>query len=775
MNRPAISKWLAGLALGGFLAGCPGPAPTPTPDGGVALIPTLTIDAPAAGASVALGADADRSVPVSFTVTDFTLKAPGTCAGASACGHVHLLIDDAACNTAGSPYNNAGAASPMSALFARCASAAGDHTVRLELHNDDHSAVTGTEGATISASRAFTTTTGTPGAPSIAITSPQEGAAVALGTDADLSSPVNYTVQNFTLKAPGSCAGAAGCGHVHLLVDGQACNSAGAPYNNAGAAGPTAAKFAACGTPSGAHTLTVELHNDDHSPVENGGAVASSMVRVFACKGTGPCIAVSSPAVGSVVAVGADADKSVPVQYSVANFTLKGPGSCAGAASCGHVHVLVDGTACNSSGAPYNNAGAAGPTAAKLAACANPLGAHVVRVELHNDDHSPVIDGSGRTVAGSSTFTSVGAAEASISITEPKDGAAVSLGADADKSVAVNYQVQNFTLKAPGSCAGAAGCGHVHLLIDQEACNSTGAPYNNAGAAGPTAAKFAACPAAAGRHTVRVELHNDDHSPVKDLGARVIASQVSISTVAPSTDPSIAITSPGHGSVVILGTDTNKSYPVSYAVRNFTLKAPGTCAGAAGCGHVHLLIDDAACNSSGAPYNNAGASGPTPAKFAACGAAAGPHNISVELHNDDHSPVMVGGAAVKSHVSVTACASGAACIGLLSPRSGAKVSVGSDADKSVAVDYLVENFTLKAPGTCGSASACGHVHLQIDGSACNSSGSPYNAAGAVGPTPAKFGACSSAVGSHRVTVELHNDNHSPVTGAAPSASDLVTQ
>ena len=111
--------------------------------GGSGMAPTITITDPKAGAMVTLGADASKSVNVAFTSTNFVLKAPGMCAGAAGCGHVHELIDMAACNDTGGgfPYNNAATASPAVAKFALCATPTGQHTISLELHNDDHSAL----------------------------------------------------------------------------------------------------------------------------------------------------------------------------------------------------------------------------------------------------------------------------------------------------------------------------------------------------------------------------------------------------------------------------------------------------------------------------------------------------------------------------------------------------------------------------------------------------------------------------------------------------------
>jgi hypothetical protein len=130
------------------------------------------------------------------------------------------------------------------------------------------------------------------GAPSIKIDAPAEGAS--LGPTATYPDypdvPVKFTVKNFTLMAPGSnmpagtCA-AGVCGHVHLLVDGTACNDTAShvPYNAAGAASPINAGLDYCPKIDGAHVISLELHNDDHSAVkDSGGTVISDKINVTA-------------------------------------------------------------------------------------------------------------------------------------------------------------------------------------------------------------------------------------------------------------------------------------------------------------------------------------------------------------------------------------------------------------------------------------------------------------------------------------------------------------
>ena len=135
--------WLASLMV---LAGCSsssssGTTGTGDSDSGATTFSdvTVAITSPTPNATITL--DTGNTMQVAFTVTDFTLSAPGTCAGKTNCGHVHVKIDDDACNDSagGVPYNVQASSSPATANLSLCPSADGDHTLTLELHNDDHS------------------------------------------------------------------------------------------------------------------------------------------------------------------------------------------------------------------------------------------------------------------------------------------------------------------------------------------------------------------------------------------------------------------------------------------------------------------------------------------------------------------------------------------------------------------------------------------------------------------------------------------------------------
>ena len=135
-NRPSDLAIIS-LVLLALTAGCGGD----DEEGGHGDVPTIAIVTPANGATVTLGTDVDKSVPVVFTTTYFTMKPPGDCGSLANCGHIHVSIDGDDCTPSGEAYNNAGASSPINARFALCPLATGAHEILLDLHTDSHAAI----------------------------------------------------------------------------------------------------------------------------------------------------------------------------------------------------------------------------------------------------------------------------------------------------------------------------------------------------------------------------------------------------------------------------------------------------------------------------------------------------------------------------------------------------------------------------------------------------------------------------------------------------------
>lgn len=102
--------------------------------------------------------------------------------------------------------------------------------------------------------------------PSVTISSPSDNSSVSLGANKQIS--IGFHT-NYTLKAPGGCGGQDTCGHVYVLVDNSSCNTGNLPYNTLAVSSPTLADLSHCATPTGMHTILVELHHDDGTAVKN--------------------------------------------------------------------------------------------------------------------------------------------------------------------------------------------------------------------------------------------------------------------------------------------------------------------------------------------------------------------------------------------------------------------------------------------------------------------------------------------------------------------------
>jgi hypothetical protein len=129
-----LTRSLLHLAsITGLLVGCSG-----SNGGEPGITPSVAISSPADNSSVNL--PLDKQVVIDFN-TNYTIKAPGTCAGAENCGHVYVLIDGTSCDLPSLPYNTLASSSPTSADFSKCTVSTGQHTITLELYDDTGTAV----------------------------------------------------------------------------------------------------------------------------------------------------------------------------------------------------------------------------------------------------------------------------------------------------------------------------------------------------------------------------------------------------------------------------------------------------------------------------------------------------------------------------------------------------------------------------------------------------------------------------------------------------------
>lgn len=121
-----------------------------------------------------------------------------------------------------------------------------------------------------------------------------------------------------------------------------------------------------------------------------------------------------------------------------------------------------------------------------------------------------------------------------VSISAPQPQSSVVLGTDPDESIVVSFSVTNFTLSK--SCGPQAGCGIVHVVIDDygSPCNSIAGTgferYNAEALATPTAAAhFVACGSgAAGPHTIKLQLVDGAGNDVVDATGNVVSANVAV-------------------------------------------------------------------------------------------------------------------------------------------------------------------------------------------------------------------------------------------------------
>jgi hypothetical protein len=118
----------------------------------------------------------------------------------------------------------------------------------------------------------------TAGESTVAITNLKQLDTVEPGSDSLMSFPIEFRVENFTLRD--KCGTKSNCGHVVLLVDLNGCKTFGDPYNDMGSTSPIDAHFSRC--PTGSHSVQLQLHHDDDSPElnQNGDPIASENIVI---------------------------------------------------------------------------------------------------------------------------------------------------------------------------------------------------------------------------------------------------------------------------------------------------------------------------------------------------------------------------------------------------------------------------------------------------------------------------------------------------------------
>jgi plastocyanin len=226
-----------------------------------------------------------------------------------------------------------------------------------------------------------------------------------------------------------------------------------------------------------------------------------------------------------------------------------------------------------------------------------------------------------------------------------------------------------------------------------------------------------------------------------------------VTTTATPTTPAIIISSPTGGVVPQIGDVT-----VSVQVTNFTLVNKLGLANAAGQGHIHYFMDVDAPTTAGKPaVTAAGTYAATPdISYTWHNVGGGPHKFSVELVNNDHTPL---NPPVVATVNVTVLPEiGPSSLVIVSPRNGATVTPGD-----VMITVQVSNFNVVDKQGQPSVSHEGHLHYFLDVQAPTTQGQPAI------PTSGTWAHVSDtmytftvSIGTHTVYVELVNNDHTPL-------------
>jgi hypothetical protein len=219
-------------------------------------------------------------------------------------------------------------------------------------------------------------------APTMHITSPGNGNKFGIG-----QVTVTVEVSNFNLVDQLGRANAAGQGHLHYFMDVDAPATIGKPAVTAAGtyAATPAISYTWTNVGGGSHRFSVELVNNDHTPL-NPPVIESISVLVIPEIGP-PSMVILSPRDNSVV----EGDK-VTVSVQASNFNLVDKLGQANAAREGHLHYFMDVDAPTAAGQPaVTAAGTYAATSADTYTWNNvSTGTHVFSAELVNNDHTPL-------------------------------------------------------------------------------------------------------------------------------------------------------------------------------------------------------------------------------------------------------------------------------------------------------------------------------------------------------------------------------------------------
>ena len=218
-----------------------------------------------------------------------------------------------------------------------------------------------------------------------------------------------------------------------------------------------------------------------------------------------------------------------------------------------------------------------------------------------------------------------------LTITQPQSGSTIS-GSD----LMVMIQVTNFNIVDKQGQPAVSGEGHVHYYLDYDAPTTQGQPaVPPSGVTWQTIASttFTFHNVTAGSHFVSVELVNNDHTPLNPA----VTAKVTITMTSGSGTPTLTILQPQSGSTV-----TSPNVSVSIQVSNFNIVDKQGQPAVSGEGHVHYYLDYDAPTTQGKPAvppNGTIWQTIASTTYTFHNVTTGTHFVSVELVNNDHTPL----------------------------------------------------------------------------------------------------------------------------------------
>jgi plastocyanin len=233
------------------------------------------------------------------------------------------------------------------------------------------------------------------------------------------------------------------------------------------------------------------------------------------------------------------------------------------------------------------------------------------------------------TPAATTPPASTSAPPPAIQITQPGGGNIFGIG-----KVTVTVQVSNFSLVNQLGKANVAGQGHIHYFMDVDAPTAAGKPaVTAAGTFGVTPeTSYTWTNVGGGSHKFSAELVNNDHTP---LSPPVVDTK-SVLVIPEIGPPGMVILSP-RDNAIVQGSDVN----ISVQASNFNLvdKLGQTVVQREG--HLHYFMDVEAPTAPGQPAVTAAGTYAATAtdSYTWKNVAAGTHTFSVELINNDHTPL----------------------------------------------------------------------------------------------------------------------------------------